>query len=422
MRVLLDAPWKYKLSTENIELLVKVVTTILKQEYAQRQLLEVKITRTYNVHYLMTFYLNTYSREIQNALTTDSKDVSNAGQLTGDVMTMTASRIELVRIFAILARVDFDWDFCEGLDKMVEWVQAKEPQIRICANVFIGNLIYGRPGRIHELVHDPYFCRNLAQSLGLCDENEVLTSALDLLNNLAADKVSRTYLTETSIIYALVKCSSNPAVNLLSRHRTFYHMRQILRGCLPLVYKFLEVTNPNPNVVELHEIPLDAVMTLFHKTQDATLRVEIGRTVAEIWRTIHGSVIARKIQAHARDHIKDLRAAQDPMDPLDYRLPARRMALAVRDGLMRHPKLTDPILVLIQHTNPSLKTEGWLIMAFMSLWKEGAQAVYDTLCTNGMLEMVRKVVQAPDLESKDRANARYTIVQLQEQFVSTRTW
>ncbi|KAL9129163.1 MAG: hypothetical protein Q9217_002303 [Psora testacea] len=408
--VLLNAPSRYNISTENMEWLTTVLVAILKQKDVQKRVLEGPRT---NLSRLMTFFFNTYDTTISNAATTKPTDVESRNQLAEDVEIMTASRVEIIQTLLAIAQVQVDsTKFRADLPTMISWIQGPEPQIRICANLFIGTLLYSQPEMRQDITGHPQLGQNLAQCFYCCRDREVLTSAFDLLNNLGTAPESRLILGKANILHALVCCQWQDNVDILTRQKAFYHVRQLLKGCLPNVYDLLKLTEPLPPNVEGEKTLLHALLVVFSETRDLAVKVEIGRSIAEALRTIHGSSSAQDIRAHIQDPIEDLEAAQDPKGLFEYQVSPRLLALAVRQSFMRHPQITEPILVLIESSNAALMTEGWLVMAFMSMWKEGAQAVYETLFADNTCQMLRSVVQSSDPQSKARANARYVVAEL----------
>ncbi|KAL9102059.1 MAG: hypothetical protein Q9163_002739 [Psora crenata] len=413
MRVLLDASWRYKLSIDNIEWLTSVIAAILKQEKAQRLLFGGEET---NFSHLMTFFLDTYSTAIPNAALTDPRDVNSRNQSSEDTEIMTALRIELIQIFVAIAQLQVESaDFRSDLPVMISWTQGPESQIQICANVFIGTLFYSKSEMRREIIEHPELKQNLAHCLGCCQDREVLMSAFDLLNNLASDPENRLSLGKAKMLDALIYRQWQQGIDIPTRQRAFHHIRQLLKDCLPNVYELFKPERPGPENTEAGESMLHALILTFNEQGDLAIQVEVGRTIAEACRTIHGNPLSQEIQSHAQGLVEDLKAMEIRKETSENHISPSLMALAVRESFMRHPQITEPIMALIQSSNLALMTEGWLIMAFMSMWKEGAQAVYNTLCAENTFAMLKTVVQSPDPQSKTTANARYVVTKLRNQ-------
>ena len=416
MRVLLNAPWKYNLSVMNVECLATVVVSVLKHERGKQTLFDGHQT---NFCRLMTFFLNTYDTETSNAASTDPKGVQSHPQSAEEISILRALRIEIIQTFVVIAQLRINFTkFRPDLPTIIGWMQGPEPQIQICANLFIGNLFYSQPELRRELARHPRLTSHLFQCLYFCRDRETLTSALDLLNNLASDTEGRLSLGKSMILDALFHCQLQDNIDFQIRQKAFYHMRQLLKGCLPNVYRLLRTTGSGRQIKQERESTLTSLLVLFRKSQELTIKVEIGRTIAEAWRTLHSSSLAPEVRAHAKDPIEDLKVEHEARQSVEDEISPSLIALTVRESFINHPQITEPILVLIQSSNAALMTEGWLVMAFMSMWREGAQAVYDAVSADGTMEIFRTVLQSPDLQSKDKANARYLVAELQNQLVS----
>ena len=370
--------------------------------------------KTANFPRLLTFFLNTYSNEIQSPL----QQVTYQEMSAEDSGAMVASRIELIQTFVVIAKMEVDSaDLRSGLSIIINWIRESEPQLRICANLFIGNLCYSHPKMSDELAHHPHIGDNLAVAFANHQHREALLSAFDLLNNLATDAEKRSSLGKAKVLNALGKCVWQLKADLQTRQRAFYCIRQLLRGSLPNAYEFMKTTSLFHDSTEGKMTMLHDLLVIFGETEESITRVEIGRVIAEAWRTIHLHYPATELQVHAQSPIENLKAGTK-FDRSEAQFSPKATALLVRKAFDRHPQIIEPILVLVQSSNPALMTEGWLILAFMSMWKEGAEMVYGALCATDKIGMFGTVVQTPDVQSKDRANARYVVAELQRQFVS----
>lgn len=300
---------------------------------------------------------------------------------------------------------------------MISWLSLEQPPVQICALVFLGNLAYKSEKLRLDLVGNKGAGEYLATVIKTSSNDQVLTSAFDLLQNLAQERGNREALGKASMLEALSRCWSKDK-SAPSRQRAFYHTRQLLKGSMANVYRFL-VFKPTPQ--SSHRTLIHSLLCKFKETQDPATRAEAGRTLAEIWRSIHNDPDFQKSlpcaieQTAKEEYVRGI----DKIG-LTWAASLRELPLcwhisqAVKEIFSDFPDIANPSLALIESENPSLMTEGWFTMALMAKWKEGAPVVYNTLCAKGTLEMVKSVLQSPKNGSKDYDNALHVVNELRK--------
>ena len=415
--VLLKMPYKYNLSTENIAELVSLVTHILMHEIVQRLLLD------NNLPHFMTFFLNTYSTEIRGASTIPLSDITERGKSTDDIVLSREIRTQIIKAFAGTAlKVEDITSIHSELGTVIHWLQSPEYQMQVCACLFLGNLACN-PGHFgKEVARLPGLGKSLAQCLRTARHNDVLTSAFDLLQNLAVDLGNRDKLGEAGIFQSLARCWLPTAVDLQSSRRALYHTRQLIRGSFPNVYRVLrkqEIGTPS----SLGSRPwIYQLVLVFENSEDPISKAEVGRIFAEVWRTLNNSPQSHELLEHTATPLLDMINENISDGISQHRYLPRLIAQEIRESFLDEgrSRLLEPILGLIQSSNESLVTEGWLVLSLMAMWGEGAVAIYEKLCMDSQsnFQCVLEATKAPESRPGTNANARYLVAQLAKQFVS----
>ena len=99
------------------------------------------------------------------------------------------------------------------ISTMGTWLVAPEPQIQICACLFLGNSIYNQSIKSDVLISRQDLGSSLAQCISLTTDLEALSSSFDLLQNLAVDPKIREHLGAEGVLEALALCWSPDTAN-----------------------------------------------------------------------------------------------------------------------------------------------------------------------------------------------------------------
>ena len=417
MTALLSMPYKYNLSVENIAEVTNLVLHMLKHETLQQLLLETNFQR------FMTFFLNTYSTEIRDASFAPLASMNEQGKSAEDIAISIETRTTLIKAFAGTAlRCEDIERIRTELSELVHWLRALEPQIQVCACLFLGNLACNSSHFGEQVVCLPQFESLLIHCLNTTQRSEVLGSAFDLLQNLAVEPGNREKLGEAGLLQALARCWSPRVVDLQSCRRALYHTRQLIYGSLSNVYLFLRRNDaPVPSSPDNQRL-IYQLLLAFEQTKDPTSKAEVGRILAEVWRTLSRSSQSQKVLEFSASPLVQIKAenVSDKLSAQKY-LP-RLVAQTIRETFLDEARfqLIKPILNLIRSDNESLVTEGWLTLSLMAMWKEGALIIYERLCMDGesSLDLLQNTVEAQNSRSGAYANARYLVAQLSKQLVS----
>ena len=410
-------PYKYNLSTENIAELSTFVIHVLKDEMVQQMILETNFLR------FMTFFLNTYSSEIRIADVASLSKLTEHDKSARGVTVSSETRTEIIRAFSGVALNCKDIASIRSeLVTMVKWLESSEPQIQICACLFFGNLVCN-PGQFgNEVVSLPGLGNALAQCLRTARRNEVLTSAFDLLQNLAVEPERRKKLGEAEVVQALAHCWLPTAVDLQSSRRALYHTRQLIRGSLPNVYVvFKKESTDTASSIESRPLIYQLLFVL-GESADPVSKAEVGRIFAEVWRTLNSISQSQELLAFAATPILGMITENISDGVSHHRNLPRLVAQEIRESFLDEgrSRLFDPLFGLIQSGNESLVTEGWLALSLMAMWKEGALAIYEKFCMESQdnFDLLLNTLQSPKSAPGIDANARFLVAQLANQFVS----
>lgn len=381
---------------------------------------------------LLTFFLCTYSTSIVDA---GSADVANLVPIThpsDDEISYSEVRACLSQIlasFALRARFAECYSaFSIEMRTLIEWVSAPFPQIQICALMVLGNLAYTSHSRRVDLIQRSDLPHRLAGAIASTLDDQVLSSAFDVIQNVSTVDSNRKILGKNTVIEALSCCWSEE-LSVQTRYKAFHHTRQLLRGSLFNVHRFLAlpavISDSHGRVGSL----MKRLLWRFETTNDLVTRVEIGRTAAEIWRTIHAhcsqlGINLNEISPPEITQYNQVTTLEETLNSIHRASPEDPTPPMIKESLCLTfealPNVTKPILTLIKSDNPSLVTEGWFVMSLMSRGREALHAVFRTLCQDNTWQLLTHVLAQPD-GSKDKSNAYVLVDELIKQSVSSCT-
>lgn len=388
-----------RISAESFANLTELLLVLLKQERVKRMVMDGQFSR------LMTFFLNSFPDKDVNL--PDSLPEGNfpSDLVEGDVDMLKDARKDLIKAFSELALMPSEAKSVDpDISTIVTWLAAGEPQVLICACLFLGNFIYSHSHVTHELMSRHELGRLLAECIVNTRDQEALISIFDLLQNLAVAGGAREQLGQQRVLHALAHRWSLQTAGTQASSKALYHTRQLLRGCLPNIHIFLG--REEAEVFPIKEgILIDELLRAFTGTRDLISSVESSRIIAEIWRSVY------KGQQEIADNGEQLELAKIIREELQRLL--RRKGSDVLELVYR----------LTLSDNESLTSEAWLVLALISSTDEGAQLVYSKLCEEDEAKssLLRKTLGKQDVRSGSWNNARFLTFQLEKRFVSKST-
>ncbi len=313
---------------------------------------------------------------------------------------------------------------------MLRWINAKtsQPDKAICALVFFGNIICKSDEVIVSLIRlkgcqddSTNFPDRLSEIISVLKFGPLLTSALDVVQNLAARPKKRKTVAEMGILDALVCCWSIRSTNMQMRCKALYQTRQLLQLTSDNVYTFLEKEVDVWDGIGV--LPITILLSSREQADYFPLRVEIGRTLAEIWRTAHSFVsISKDASESALEDllipVRSMTVSEIVETNTAQEMSPRSVLAAIARATSMHADIAEPLIDLIRSQNASLVTEGWFGMALMAKEKYGACRVHDSLYKFDALDTFRSTLHAQDGDSKDKANATLLLSNLIDNIVS----
>ena len=403
---------------------------------------------------LLRFFARTYSEvEYEALIDGSSSDVKTATENgASQQKALVQLRTNLISKCGKLAtHVDDIQVVKSDVSLLVKWLTFSVSQVQIFGCLFLGNLVYHHPKHGETLVQ----CFDLSDSLRLCmddgNDHGVLNSAFDLLQNMAT-LACREYLGKAGLLESLSRFWRS--LNQFSG-KALYHTRQLLHDCPENALQFLG-SDVFAAETEPGDVLLLNILDAYDQMDDATIRAEIGKVLAEIWRTLEpGSKLgSNKPPSKARSSPEDTFREMISSEPhfagnavIELQADSQMLAggasnqhwteddakvtnildshsFGERLGLIfsgqQSTRVVRPILGLIKSGNETLISQGWFTFSLMAQRLEGATAIYECCIENKEnLAILNETLSTQEKHPALRGNAQYLVATLQRQFVSS---
>lgn len=267
------------------------------------------------------------------------------------------------------------------------WLSASEDQFQVCSCIMLGNL--ARSDEVCEtMVRDLDIHTELISILKGDAKAAVLHSALGFLKNLAIASDNRLRLGDAGIIAAasrLWEYETIPQVQFSAVSIS----RQVIISCIENISRLLD---PLPDS-DPPQTYLSLLLSLFEKSDSTPIKIEIGRIVASMCRTVSPGAREQDSEANA--------------------LLARLFSL--------HATIANPIGAMITQTQwPVVRSEGWFALALMASSSLGCRSVVNCLQDSEVFQLLEGTLGAEDdtteagAGSKDRDNMAVLVPELLE--------
>lgn len=280
------------------------------------------------------------------------------------------------------------------LFKMLEsYLDTDEDQLQICSCVMLGNLARSdevcarmvREFRIHE---------RLVSILKSDAKGAVLHAAMGFLKNLAIASDNRAFLASAGVIPAVSRLWAFETVPQV-QFSAVSLVRQVTVSSVENISQLLEPLSTDPDSPAHNKTYLSLLLSLFGRSDSTPIKMEIGRTIASICRTINSRT----------------REGSEELNVLFERL------------FNLHPDIARPIGAMItQKEWPVVRSEGWFALALMASSKQGSVAVVDCLQNVDVYKLLEETLSSDIPEtleeserqkrSKDRDNAIILVKEL----------
>ncbi|RMJ26890.1 GTP binding protein [Aspergillus sp. HF37] len=266
------------------------------------------------------------------------------------------------------------------------WLSASEDQLQVCSCVMLGNL--ARSDEVCEtMVRDLDIHTELISILKGDAKAAVLHSALGFLKNLAIASDNRLRLGDAGIIAAASRLWEYETVPQV-QFSAVSILRQVIISCIENISRLLE---PLPDS-DPPQTYLSLLLSLFEKSDSTPIKIEIGRIVASMCRTMGPGAREQDSEANA--------------------LLERLFSL--------HATIANPVGAMITQTQwPVVRSEGWFALALMASSSLGCRSVVDCLQDSEVFQLLEGTLGAEDSTeagamSKDRDNMAVLVPELLE--------
>ena len=276
------------------------------------------------------------------------------------------------------------------LSVMFSWLQTSEPQMQLCACYVFRNLA-ASDRACGMLVQESKIHIPLINILESSSDLPVLGEALRLLKNLALPTENKPLIGSGTATDSVTRCWSQLSSPTL--HQAAVGLfRMLLRGCPSNIVHFLGLHSACDGFATSTDGSLFRLWSLYKSSTDLAIKVEVARTVVEIWRTAHREA-PESVSSITEGTIQQ----------------ARRM----------HANIAEPVVVMVvESNNASLVTEGWFGLTLIASSKDGSGIVSEALSTQKAWDMLVRTVTNQEVGPENRANSRVLLDKLRKHNVS----
>ena len=272
------------------------------------------------------------------------------------------------------------------LSVLFSWLQTSMPQMQLCACYVFRNLASSDEASC-ILVQKSKLHMPLINILNSSSDLPVLGETLRLLKNLALPTENKPLIGSGTAADSFTGCwarLTSPTV-----HQAAVGLfRSLLRGCPSNINHFLGLKSAHDDLSASSDGSLVQLWSLCQTSTDLPVKVEVARTVVEIWRTAHkeGSDTINSITGGAINQ-------------------ARRI----------HANIAEPVVVMIgESNNASLVTEGWFGLTLIASSIDGCGVVSEALSGQKAWDMLVRAVTSPEVGPENRVNSRVLLDKLRK--------
>ncbi|KKZ63048.1 hypothetical protein EMCG_02549 [[Emmonsia] crescens] len=256
---------------------------------------------------------------------------------------------------------------CDLSETLRSWLREPKDQLQICACVMLGNL--AREDKIcTSMVKDFQVHVPLISILNGDAKGAVLHAVLGFLKNLAIATDNKEHLGSAGIIKAVSRLwafDTVPQVQFSAASLT----RQVIVSSFNNISRLLEPLSSDPDSPANSRTHLSLLLSLFEKSDSTPIKIEIGRTIC---------AICRSINQRQQDGTEAAIESSDLSERL-YKL---------------HEDVAWPIGTMITQTEwPVVQSEGWFALALMASTPAGSLAVVDSLQNMSVFQLINDTVK-----------------------------
>lgn len=264
----------------------------------------------------------------------------------------------------------------ENTSRLVSFILTDDISVQLLGCILAGN--YARSEESCKALIDADVHETLVKVVLVNNDARILHSALGALKNLAVPVSLREKLAESETFAAASRfwdMAIMPQVQLVSVSL----VRLLVTKCLPNITNHLLRSRPSSSTADDDKTYLSFLQSIFSKTDSLPIKLEVGRTIAEVFRCL-GSVA--DTDAHE-------------LEGIYYRLFSLHQGLARPIGAM-----------LTQTQYPPVRSEAFFTLALLARRKEGCIAIQEVLQDEAILKvLVETITGKGGVGTKDKDNA-----------------
>ncbi|QSS66830.1 GTP binding protein [Histoplasma capsulatum] len=321
-----------------------------------------------------------------------SYDLAPHGLSPGDIQMLTQLRIRLNQALSDISALPlFSQAYplnCDLSETLRSWLQKPEDQLQICACVMLGNL--AREDKIcASMVKDYQVHVPLISILNGDAKAAVLHAVLGFLKNLAIATDNKEPLGSAGIITAVSRLwafDTLPQVQFSAASLT----RQVIVSSFNNISRLLEPLSSDPDSPANSRTYLSLLLSLFGKSDATPIKIEIGRTICAICRSIN----------------------QRQQEGTEAAIEASNLSKCL---YKLHGDVAWPLGTMITQTEwPVVQSEGWFALALMASTPSGSLAVVDSLQNMSVFQQIQDTVKMGISELSGGESAQEKTVRLKK--------
>ncbi|RKF59726.1 putative gtp binding protein [Erysiphe neolycopersici] len=303
---------------------------------------------------IITVLVDSYARyDIQPAIAEndDIKALTNMRNSLNQVLSDISALSEFKEICPIFSR------FCTTLQ---QWLVAPcaKIQLQVCSCVMLGNLARSDATCI-KFVQTLKLHKPLITIASKETSSQILHASLGFLKNLAIPLENKTLIGEEEIFPVLSRVLALDKIPQV-QFSTVSLARQLTIGTFDNVYRLLHETSPNNA-----ETTFSSLCSLFTKTDDEPIKMEIARLTTSICRVLYSQT--------------------EPCQGLTKSTRAQFFQTYPDTG--NHLRF-----VVSQSKWPVVRSEGWFVLALISRFAESAITIIQLLQDSNFFELLTQIV------------------------------
>ena len=355
VELLLQAALSHDLDADDFGSLVDAAVTHLKLERYQVHMVE-KDHVDIPLRLLFRLYSQLPSLELFSPLEGyhsppmhDSEEENELSVIRGNIIHALSDISSLPQFAAKYAGLESPLIY-----SLLKWLSASQPQLQLCSCIMLGNLARSDPV-CQLMISEPKVHVKLLNILNTSSDTQVLHAVLSFLRNLGLLPQNKQILGESGIVPVLGRFWTAETMPQIT-HAATGLLRQLINGCTDNISRLLDPLSIDEESPAHSRTYLSLILSVFERSDDLTVKVEIARIVAAILRTINTS------NASISTSLRDTTL---------HRLYSL------------HPNIGQPLAMMVSQTQwPIMRSEGWFAMALAARTEEGSLAMDAVLEVN----------------------------------------